>query len=146
MNSDKRSKTLYWAVTLLFILAMTFGGMEELVGVKQAVAGTMQLGYPRYLLPFLGVAKLLGVAAILVGRPWRLKEWAYAGFTFDLLGASYSHFSMGQPKEAAAPLMIGLVGAASYALWRRQSDAASKRAAEAGVQERLTTVFKQKEA
>jgi hypothetical protein len=40
-----------------------------------------------YLLMFLGTAKLLGVVAILVPGAGRLREWAFAGLIFELLGA-----------------------------------------------------------
>jgi hypothetical protein len=53
------------------------------------------LGYPIYMLPFIGVAKLLGVIALLVPGFPRLKEWAYAGMFFDLTGAVYSGLMVG---------------------------------------------------
>ena len=49
--------------------------------------GLVHLGYPVYLLKFLGAAKKLGVLAIVTGKFPAFKEWAYAGFAFDLLGA-----------------------------------------------------------
>ena len=56
------------------------------------------LGYPAYFLVILGVWKLLGVVAIAAPGLPRLKEWAYAGFSFDLSGAFVSHL---QPHEIA---------------------------------------------
>jgi DoxX-like family len=41
---------------------------------------------PAYLIPFLSIAKLLGVIAILVPGYPRIKEWAYAGLLYDLMG------------------------------------------------------------
>ena len=42
---------------------------------------------------------------------------AYAGFTFDLLGATASHVFAGDPvSETLAPVMVFAIGAASYAL------------------------------
>jgi hypothetical protein len=46
------------------------------------------LGYPSYLLAILGTAKLLGAPALLQNRFPTLREWAYAGFAFDLIGAN----------------------------------------------------------
>ena len=75
------------------------------------------LGYPEYLMTILGTAKLLGVFALLIPRVPRLKEWAYAGFTFDLLGASASHaFVGGSPMEIILPLIILGIAAVSYLL------------------------------
>jgi hypothetical protein len=49
-----------------------------------------QLGYPSYFLSFIEVAKLLGAITILIPGIPRLKEWAYAGFAYDLIAAIYS--------------------------------------------------------
>ena len=67
-----------------------FGFYSDIMSVPDAVALFNHLGYPTYLLPFIGIAKLLGVVAILIPGFPRIKEWAYAGFVFDLTGAMYS--------------------------------------------------------
>jgi hypothetical protein len=43
----------------------------------------------------LGIAKILGVIAVLIPRFPVLKEWAYAGFFFMMSGAVVSHIAMG---------------------------------------------------
>ena len=126
MQTDKRSKVMLWSVTLLFAVPMALAGFGELIGLQAGVAILAQLGYPRYLLSFLGLAKLLGVAAIVADRYPRLKEWAYAGFAFTLLGACYSHLASGQILNALNPIAIGVVGAASYLVWRRQLEHVGK--------------------
>jgi hypothetical protein len=76
-----------------------------------------RLGYPSYLALILGVAKLLGVVVLLAPGLRRLKEWAYAGFTFDLLGALASHAFVRDPPQAFAGAVIMLaLGTASYVL------------------------------
>ncbi len=76
-----------------------------------------KLGYPDYLMTILGVWKLLGVAAILSPAMPRLKEWAYAGFFFDLSGAVASHLMSGDAvAHAIAPLVIGVLAIASWSL------------------------------
>ncbi len=75
------------------------------------------LGYPAYLMTILGVAKLLGVIALLLPRMPLLKEWAYAGFTFDLLGATASHAFVGDGiGEIMMPLIFLGIAATSYSL------------------------------
>ncbi|WP_245815451.1 DoxX family protein [Hymenobacter gelipurpurascens] len=104
---------------------MTMSGVSNLLSVPEAVAGFQHLGYPAYLLPFLGVAKLLGVAAILVPSFPKLREWAYAGFVFDLSGAMYSSYAIGDPVSTWLPITIGFaLIAASYWLNQRQAQAA----------------------
>jgi uncharacterized membrane protein YphA (DoxX/SURF4 family) len=75
------------------------------------------LGYPLYVMKILGFAKVLGGIAILTGRFPRLKEWAYAGFAFDFLGAAASHALAGDAKGAVAPIGFFIVLMISYALW-----------------------------
>lgn len=93
----KTARVIYWAETLLFCFFMLSGGVLMLIGTDQNVKGVVDLGYPAYLCRILGTAKILGVAAILYGKPRIMKEWAYAGFTFLLLGASASHVFHGDP-------------------------------------------------
>jgi hypothetical protein len=52
------------------------------------------LGYPDYFSQFIGVMKVLGVIVILIPGFRRLKEWAYAGLFFDLVGAIYSFIAV----------------------------------------------------
>jgi len=112
-----RKTMVYWIATGLFCAIFLFGGVNHILRTQMIAEGVASLGYPAYLMTILGVAKLLGVAALLVpGRPL-LKEWAYAGFTFDLLGASASHaFSGDSVAEMAIPLVLLVVGVVSYRL------------------------------
>jgi hypothetical protein len=87
----KTARVIYWTETLLFCAAMLSGGIMMLIGAEENVKGVVALGYPAYLCQILGVFKILGVAAVLYGKNRTLKEWAYAGFTFLLLGAMASH-------------------------------------------------------
>lgn len=81
---------------------------------------TVHLGYPIYFVKILGVAKLLGAAALLYPGLRRLKEWAFAGFTFDLLGAFYSHLSSGDSLGIAlVPIAFLALLAVVYASLRR---------------------------
>ncbi len=107
----------YWIATGLFCLIFIGGGASHLLRADTMVEGVASLGFPIYLTTILGIAKLSGVAALLAPGFPLLKEWAYAGFTFNLLGASASHAFVGHPvSEIVTPLIILAIGAASYAL------------------------------
>lgn len=107
----------YWIATGLFCLAMTAGGTMNLMHFEVQRESIAALGYPEYLMTILGTAKLLGVIALLIPGVPLLKEWAYAGFTFDLLGASASHaFVSDPPMEIILPLILLGIAAASYFL------------------------------
>ena len=86
----KTTKTLYWIFTGLFAAFMTFTAIPDIFMVPEAVVFMEHLGYPKYFIPFIGVAKLLGSVAIMIPGFAKIKEWAYAGLAFDLIGALYS--------------------------------------------------------
>jgi hypothetical protein len=89
-NTTKRNTIIFWVSTSLFCAFMLSSAIPNILSSAEWVAIFDQLGYPQYLLPFLGVAKLLGVVGLLIPGLNRIKEWAYAGFFFDLVGATYS--------------------------------------------------------
>ena len=113
----KNARLYYWIVTALAAALMLAASIPDVLRNPQAISIFEHLGYPAYLLPFLGTAKLLGAATLLVPRLHRLKEWAYAGLIFDLAGALYSHLSVGDPSSVWVFPLLGLclVGG-SYAL------------------------------
>jgi len=107
----------YWAVTGLFSLAMLGSGLADLAHSPAIMEGLQHLGYPTYFAGILGFWKVAGVLAIVVPGLPRLKEWAYAGFTFALSGAALSHAFLGDPVSAVfTPLVLLALAAASYAL------------------------------
>ncbi|TNJ66189.1 DoxX family protein [Paenibacillus hemerocallicola] len=105
----KKINVLYWSFTGLLSALMVLGSIPDIILVPDAVALFEHLGYPTYLLPFLGIAKLLGIVAILVPGFPRIKEWAYAGLFFDLLGAMYSSIAVGDPASQWLLFLIGFV-------------------------------------
>lgn len=118
--SDKALKVTYWIATSVFVVGLSWSAIQYLVEAPKMVAAITGLGYPVYFMKLLGVAKLLGVVTIVIGRFETLKEWAYAGFTFNLIAASVSHVASGDPAwKAAVPLAFLAVLTASYATWKR---------------------------
>lgn len=105
----KTIKITYWVFTILMIVLMLFSAISSFMVNPQGLALMQHLGYPYNVLYLLSVAKILGVIAILIPGFPRLKEWAYAGFTFDLVGAVYAGLSAGDPISQWIPLFIGLI-------------------------------------
>jgi DoxX-like family len=48
-----------------------------------------------------------------------MKEWAYAGFSFDFLGATASHLITGDVAYALFPFVFFLLLLVSYTLWHK---------------------------
>jgi len=113
-------KTAFWIVTGLLAIFLVITGIADLIKLPEAVVVFKHLGYPEYLLPFIGVAKVLAALAIIFPRFPRLKEWAYAGLTFDILGALYSHISVGDPiAQWMIPVVVLGIVACSYFLYHK---------------------------
>ncbi|PZX59404.1 DoxX family protein [Hydrotalea sandarakina] len=93
----KRLNIFYWVFTGLLIPSLGYGSIMELMGNPQSIEIITSLGYPAYLSPFLGVARILALIAIFTPNFPRLKEWAYAGLVFDVIGATYSQIAVGNP-------------------------------------------------
>lgn len=117
----KKINLFYWGVTGIFAAFMLLSSVPNLLSSPDSLEFLGHLGYPAYIVPFLGAAKILGALAILVPSFRRIKEWAYAGLFFDLAGAFFSLLSV----EGAKPdllfmlVFIGLLFA-SYFLWHKK--------------------------
>ena len=103
---NRRNKIIYWTVTIFLAIGMTAGGIQQMLQIGGYNEIVTKIGYPLYLLPILGIWKLLGVLVILVPKRPLLKEWAYAGFVFAMSGAAISHFAAGQFFSEAVPSLI----------------------------------------
>lgn len=107
----KRDKIIYWAATLWLALGMTATGLGQVF--KNNGQGGLDmmhhLGYPTYLLVFIGVCKIAGVVVLFMPKLPLLKEWAYAGFGFLMLGAIYSHLAIGEPLTSILPALLLLI-------------------------------------
>jgi hypothetical protein len=119
-----RLRLLYWIPTLQIAFVMAFGGFVDAIQAESALTVFRHLGYPDYFSTLLGVAKMLGVVAILAPVPRTLREWAYAGFTFDISAAIVSILAVGDPvTQIAIPLYALLMLGLSYYAWRRRERA-----------------------
>ena len=100
--------------TGLIVAVMSLSGVANLVRPERVTVMLHHLGYPDYFPAILGTAKLLGVIAFTLPGTRRLKEWAYAGFTFDLLAALASHLATGTATHAPPAILALVLVVASY--------------------------------
>ncbi len=99
-------KIAYWATTTLIAAMSLFAAFVYLSGSPQAVEGFAHVGYPQQLRILLGIAKPLGGIALIVPGFLRLKEWAYAGFTFAWIAAFFAHYLAKEGPKAYSPLVL----------------------------------------
>jgi hypothetical protein len=118
----KKLNAVYWTSTILVALFMGFSGVQNLLVTADSVKLiSTDLGYPQYIIPFLGIAKILGSIGLLLPISPRLKEWAYAGLFFDLVGAMFSGIAVSgfDPLMLTMIVPFGLMGLSYGAHWRK---------------------------
>jgi uncharacterized membrane protein YphA (DoxX/SURF4 family) len=105
---------IYWVITGLLAVASVLAAFAYLSGSPQAVQGFGHVGYPQQLRIILGIAKLLGAIALVVPGWPKLKEWAYAGFTFAWISAFVAHYLAKDGATAFSPLILLVLLFVSY--------------------------------
>ena len=121
----KKLNVLYWIFNGLFAAMMLMSAIPDILMDPVAVQGMHDgLGYPLYFVPFIGVAKVLGAIAILVPGFHRIKEWAYAGLFFDLIGATFSIIAVGGTIAQYGFMIIPLaLGTLAYVFYHKRKAA-----------------------
>jgi uncharacterized membrane protein YphA (DoxX/SURF4 family) len=117
MTRERTRTIAYWITTIFGPASFVIGGYLHLTGDPQVMATLAHLGYPPYFAAILGTGNLLGAIAVVVPGLPRVKEWAYAGFFFNLTGAAATRAFVGDSAgDIAAPLVFLALVAASWAL------------------------------
>ena len=107
-------KIIFWITTGLIAAMCFFGGYVYLSGSPQAVQGFAHVGYPQQLRVILGIAKVLGAIALLYPGFPKLKEWAYAGFTFAWICAFFAHYLAHDGATVIGPIVLLILLFISY--------------------------------
>ncbi len=116
-----KNKKRYTILNVIFSSFMLFSATGELT-LNETVVHSMELiQMPVYLLYLLGVLKISGIIALWFSPYKWIKEWAYAGFTFDFIGAIIGFIATGNlvmPDVVMAP--VGLILCLStYFFWKK---------------------------
>jgi len=107
-------KIAYWVSTSLLAVLSVFAAFTYLSGSPQTVQGFAHVGYPQQLRIILGIAKLLGAITLVLPGLVKLKEWAYAGFTFAWISAFVAHYLAKDGPVAFMPLILLVLLVVSY--------------------------------
>jgi len=111
----KTTKITYWTATIIIFLLD--GLMPALTSnTELAKQGISHLGYPDYFRVLLTVFKIIGAILLIVPAvKGRIKEWAYAGFSFNFVSAAVSHWVVdGFDGQVIFPIVAFAILAVSY--------------------------------
>lgn len=108
----KTTKIVYWIITGLLSAFFLFSSFMYLGQNPELMNNFKLLGFPVIFVQMLGLAKLLGAIALI--NPWlpKLREWAYAGFSFVLICAVWVHAVTHTP--FVMPLVFAVLLGVSY--------------------------------
>ena len=112
-----KNKIIFWLATGFIFLFEGLMSLGTLVFAPEyANAGTKPLGYPDYFAYALIVCKVLGATALVIRKLHpRIREWAYAGLTFNLVFATISYAVTGADfAHIIFPMVICAILAVSY--------------------------------
>ena len=116
----KTTKIIFWTTTTLLFLFE--GVMPSLTSQTElAKEGIRHLGYPAYFGMMLTGYKVLGSLAITIPQvPKRVKEWAYAGLSFDFISAFISYWVVdGLNGPAFFPILVLAILIVSYIYYHK---------------------------
>lgn len=112
---------IYWIATILFAAWLVFDGIGGVLQVQAGKDSLTHLGFPLYLLVPIGVAKILAAVAVLQTRYRTIKEWAFAGYAFNCLGAAVAQAAVGASTMfIVMPLVFLGLMFIPYLLWKKR--------------------------
>jgi len=89
MNANK---IIYWIATGMMAAIFIFSSYNYFFNYEMIAGFFDHLGFPRWIIYPLAVAKILALIAIFSNLSKVLKEWAYAGLFFDAVLAFGAHY------------------------------------------------------
>ena len=102
-------KIVYWITTGLFSLWMGLNAYAYLFS-DEAKRICAHFGFPDYFRIELAIAKIIGIIILLLPiMKFRVKEWAYAGFTITVISGFIAHLSSGDTLLSSSSALLALV-------------------------------------
>lgn len=118
-NQHSRDTNFYLVLSVLLAFFFTMSGFLEITKNDLTYPKTLLMGYPPYFIVALGIAKIAGAVVLLapVGR-W-LKEWVFAGFTFDIIFAFISGIAINSKADYIKAIIALLIVLYTYSLFHK---------------------------
>ncbi len=113
-------KIAYWIVKIIFSLMVISAAFAYVFTHAEVAANFTALGFPVFLIYPMAVTKTLGVIGIWQNKSRMLKEWAYAGLTFNFLLAFGAHINVNDG-EWFGPIIALVLLIATYQLEKRKA-------------------------
>lgn len=116
-NNRTITTKLYWTLLVLLALFFLMSGYLEITKNPATYVKTLQMGYPSYFILVLGISKICGAISLLLPNLKRLKEWAFAGFTFDVIFAFISGLAISSYSDCIKSAVVFCIVTITYLLF-----------------------------
>ena len=120
MATATNTARLYWVAMGLFTLLFGFSVVLTLFDLSGSYENYAHLGFPSWTIFFNATAKILGLFAVFQTRWQTLKDFAFAGFLFDLLLAFGAHAAL-QEADIIRPIVGLIIWVFAFTMDRRFS-------------------------
>ncbi|MFV5703322.1 DoxX family protein [Flavobacterium sp. XS2P12] len=125
-TENKKITYLYWSLLILLAVFFAISGFMEITKNPSTYPKTLRMGYPPYFILTLGIAKIAGVITLLIPNLKRLKEWAIAGFTFDVIFAFISGRAIDSNADCIKAVIVFCILMLTYFLLLKRESYQSK--------------------
>lgn len=116
--SPKKKEIIFGVLIILIGSLFLISGYFEISKNPYTYPKTLQMGYPPYFILLLGIAKVAGVIALWQNKIKWLREWAFAGFTFDVIFAFFSGYATGIYDDCLKAMVAFIALISAYSLFR----------------------------
>ena|SRR5579872_2739894 len=122
IKATKRISYLYYIGVGLTGIFFLISGFLEITKNPATYPKTLRMGYPPYFIATLGCAKIIGAVALWLPNYFRrLKEWVFAGFTFDIIFAFISGLQIDSLADCLKACVAFVLILVVYGLFRINS-------------------------
>lgn len=90
-------KSIYWIATVLLSALFLYSAFTYLTDTAVIEGHYQDYQYPSYLVVPMAISKIFAIIFILLRKPKWVMEWAYAGLFFDLVLATFAHYTINDP-------------------------------------------------
>jgi len=115
--SLKNKKIIFWTITILISAFFILSGFMEITQNPTIYPKILKIGYPPYFIKLLGIAKLIGSIVFLIPMFHRLREWVFAAFTFDVIFAFASGYSIHSYADCMKAAIVFIILLFNYLLF-----------------------------
>lgn len=113
----KTTKIIYYISTTLFSIMLLMGAGMYFFNYEYAAGEFTKLGFPTWIIYPLAGIKIIGIISLWVKAiPGTLREWAYAGFFFNLILAFFAHLNINDGEQFGALIALILLITSRYTL------------------------------